>query len=89
MQAPSRGVFDGKVVAEREPELEHPEQEQDEDGHRDRELDQALAAAPAASVRSTQGGPHRTGSMRIAFDSTRVKLLIPSPMNEPIGVNQL
>ncbi len=72
-------------MAEGEPELEHPEQEHHEDGDRDGELDQALTAAPVAVVRPLVGG-HRTGSIRIAFDSTRVKLLMPSPMNEPIGV---
>ena len=80
------GVLEGEVVAEGEPELEHPEQEHHEDRDRDRELDQALAAAPARDGQAPDGRPHRTGSIRIAFDSTRVKLLMPSPMNEPIGV---
>ena len=80
-------VLEGQVVAEGEPELEHPEQEHHE--HRDRhgELDEALAPAMLAAPAAIEEAAHRTGSMRMAFDSMRVYVVLPSPMNEPSGVN--
>ena len=61
-------VLHRQVMREGEPELEHPQEDQQEDGHRHRVLDEALASA-AVLDRSASGARarHWTGSMRIAL----------------------
>ena len=71
-------------MREGDAELEHPEQEDQEHGHEQRELHQALAALPGAAPTA-----HSTGSMRIAFDCSTVAPSPSSEMRLASGVTQV
>jgi hypothetical protein len=64
------------VVGEGEPELEHPEEQEEDDRDGDRQLDQALAALAGAGVSRAPGQAseerHRIGSIRIELALTIV-----------------
>ena len=91
----ARGVFEGQVVREHEPELEHAEEEEHEGRYEDRELDEALAAR-SRSRRANGRLVHRTGSMRIALDRAKFQPVpdqtgpLPArPMSPRMGVFQV
>ncbi len=73
------------MLVEQEAELQHPRQEQQDDGHDERELDQALAALGlAVGSAATDEAAHRTGSMRMLLARSKLRL---GPLNRVrIGV---
>ncbi len=74
------------MLVEHETELEHPRQEEQEDGQDQRELDQALAflAALGSSPTELPEAAHRTGSMRMLLARSKLRL---GPLNRVrIGV---
>ena len=83
------GIRKRLVVGVGEAELEHAEQEQEEDRNEHGELDQALTPGAAAQPRREPLGDHRTGSILIAFDWTRVTPVPPRLTKFAIGDSQV
>ena len=78
-------------MAESGSQLEDTQQQYGKQGQQGRELDHALSTLAQLRIPRLSHGPHRMGSIRIAFDFTNV-MLLPGPMPgmiANIGVRQV